>query len=147
MPQMTHSFISDSSCSLQVENLVQRVGDFTLEAHFSVERNERIALLGRSGSGKTTLLRMIAGLHSLQVSQGDGLGGKIVLGKKEISALPPQKRNVGYVFQDHALFPHLSVLENAAFGLRMRGVPERQRNQEALSWLERVGLQKKTTCS
>jgi len=82
---------------------------------FSLARGEIGCLLGPSGCGKTTVLRAIAGFEPLQ-------GGRIALGGREISrpgvTAPPETRQVGVVFQDYALFPHLSVAENIAFGLR-----------------------------
>lgn len=84
--------------------------------HLKVARGEFVSLLGPSGCGKTTLLRLIAGLLSLDQ-------GRILLDGKDLSGLPAHKRNVGVVFQNYALFPHLTVEENVAFGLKARGVP------------------------
>jgi iron(III) transport system ATP-binding protein len=93
------------------------------------------ALLGPSGCGKSTLLRMIAGLEPLD-------GGEIRSGDALIAspseALPPERRRIGLVFQEHALFPHLSVRDNVAFGLADRPRPARQ--EIAARWLARVGL-------
>src|SRR4051794_32174529 len=80
---------------------------------------ERFVLVGPSGSGKTTLLRVIAGLES-QTS------GSLWIGKGRADHLPPARRDVAMVFQHPALYPHLSVLDNLAFGLRSRGVPRRE---------------------
>jgi len=85
----------------------------------SVGDNEIMVLLGPSGCGKTTLLKIIAGL--MRQDSGD-----IVLNNRVINDLPPQKRNVGFVFQDYALFPHKNVFENIAFGLRIRKLSERE---------------------
>ncbi|MGK5084748.1 ATP-binding cassette domain-containing protein [Bdellovibrionota bacterium FG-1] len=122
---------------LKVENLAKQMGSFILQADFEVGPGARIALVGPSGSGKTTLLRIIAGLEPL-----DGVAdrGRIWLGDREIGGLPAAQRNIGFVFQDAALFDSLSVLENAAFGLRMRGKGEQERRAQTLPWLERVGL-------
>jgi ABC-type Fe3+/spermidine/putrescine transport system ATPase subunit len=125
---------------LEVRGLKKRVGGvqgFELRADFEVQPGERLAVLGRSGSGKTTLLRLIAGLESLAPSRDQGT---ICLGAREITHVSPQSREIGYVFQDAALFESMSVLENAAFGLRMRGVGRSQRCETVLPWLERVGL-------
>jgi ABC-type Fe3+/spermidine/putrescine transport system ATPase subunit len=122
---------------LRVEGLLKYLGDFALQADFSIGVGERAALLGKSGSGKTTLLRVLAGLEALS---GPADAGNIYLGQREITALSPQKRNVGLVFQDQALFGGLNVLENVTFGLRMRGVGKEERDSLALPWLEKVGL-------
>ncbi|MCM2278730.1 MAG: ATP-binding cassette domain-containing protein [Oligoflexia bacterium] len=122
-----------STTELRVEALAKRIGTFTLQADFMLGPGERAALVGRSGSGKTTLLRLLAGLEAPDL-------GRIRLGKREITMLPPQKREIGMVFQDQALFPGLDVLENVTFGLRMKGVSRKEREALALPWLEKVGL-------
>ncbi len=81
----------------------------------TVGEGEFVALLGPSGCGKTTILRMVAGL--VQPSTG-----RILIGDEDVTALPPNKRGLGLVFQSYALFPHLTVFENVAFGLRRQGV-------------------------
>ncbi|WP_236637924.1 ABC transporter ATP-binding protein [Mangrovicoccus ximenensis] len=84
------------------------------EMNFRMDRGELVSLLGPSGCGKTTLLRIIAGL--MEADQGD-----VVLGGRNITRLPAHRRNISVVFQNYALFPHLTVAENVAFGLRARG--------------------------
>jgi len=91
-------------------------------------------VLGPSGSGKTSLLRVIAGLER-------GYIGRIVWEGKPIDALDAQSRGFGLMFQDFALFPHLSVLENVAFALKMRGIPRSERETTARDLLRRVGLE------
>src|SRR6266487_6731774 len=86
------------------------------ELTLTIRRGEFICLLGPSGCGKTTALNCIAGL--LQLS-----GGSIWLDEQRIDTLPPEKRGFGMVFQNYALFPHMTVAKNIGFGLRMRGVP------------------------
>src|SRR5476651_414698 len=81
----------------------------------NIQRGEFIALLGPSGCGKSTALNCIAGLQPLT-------GGQIWLDDQRIDVLPPEKRGFGMVFQNYALFPHMSVLDNVGFGLKMRGV-------------------------
>lgn len=90
-------------------------------------------LLGPSGSGKSTLLRCIAGLER-------GYAGAVVLDGHPLDGLPPHRRGVGLMLQEPALFPHLSVAENVAFGLAYLGVPRSGRRAEALRWLGLVGL-------
>ncbi|MBB3332356.1 iron(III) transport system ATP-binding protein [Halomonas campaniensis] len=101
-----------------------------------VAPGEVVCLLGPSGCGKTTLLRIAAGLESLQQ-------GRVVLDGQEVArpggnTLPPEKRSVGLAFQDSALFPHLSVLENVTFGLKR--LPGRERRRRALALLEQLGM-------
>jgi ABC-type Fe3+/spermidine/putrescine transport system ATPase subunit len=91
------------------------------------------ALLGGSGSGKTTLLRVIGGYLT-------PARGRVVLGGQDVTALPPERRNVGMVFQSYALFPHLSARRNVAFGLEVRGVPRGERHRRVEEALDRVGL-------
>ncbi|KKB67078.1 ABC transporter ATP-binding protein [Burkholderia pseudomallei] len=94
---------------------------------------ELLAVIGRSGSGKSTLLRLSAGLL-------DGYAGRIAIGGADMAGVPVWRREVGMVFQQYALFPHLSVADNVAYGLRMRGVAAAERRRRALEMLERVGL-------
>jgi ABC-type Fe3+/spermidine/putrescine transport system ATPase subunit len=90
-------------------------------------------LLGPSGCGKTTLLRLVGGYHRPQA-------GVIRLAGRDVTDWPPERRNVGMVFQNYALFPHLSARGNVAFGLEMRGVPHRERARRVEDMLDRVGL-------
>lgn len=98
---------------------------------FSLENGEILALLGPSGCGKTTTLRMLAGF-----AEPDS--GSMILHGRDITRLQPQDRNIGIVFQDYALFPHMSLARNVAFA--MRHVPRRKRQARALEWLDLVGL-------
>jgi putative spermidine/putrescine transport system ATP-binding protein len=125
---------------LHVENLRKKIGDFFLDAQFSVAAGERAILIGPSGSGKTTLLRILSGLVAL-ASPNDR--GKISLGTTEITHLSPQKRNTAFVFQDAALFPSMNVVENVTFALKMRGIGREERMHLADLWLERVDLKGK----
>ncbi|MFT8244718.1 ATP-binding cassette domain-containing protein [Roseomonas sp. BN140053] len=92
-----------------------------------------LALLGPSGCGKTTTLRIIAGLERPDA-------GRVLVAGRDVSALPPHRRNMGVVFQSYALFPHMTALGNAAFGLEMRGVGRAERQARAREALEMVGL-------
>ena len=95
----------------------------------SLQEGQTLVLLGPSGSGKSVLLESIAGFHPLN-------GGSIQLDGREISALPPEERGLGFMFQDYALFPHLTVEQNIAFGLRR----SREAGRRAKELLERLGL-------
>jgi ABC-type Fe3+/spermidine/putrescine transport system ATPase subunit len=98
-----------------------------------VRQGDILCLLGESGCGKTTLLRVVAGLAHPQA-------GVVKLAGVDVSHQPTEKRDVGLMFQDYALFPHLSVLENVAFGLKVRGVPTAERTKQARAMLVQVGL-------
>jgi spermidine/putrescine transport system ATP-binding protein len=100
---------------------------------FKVDIGETVCLLGASGSGKSTLLRIIAGLE-------DTDAGFISFNDMDLTSTPPHLRDFGLVFQDYALFPHLTVNENVAFGLKMRRLPQDEINQRVANSLEMVNL-------
>jgi len=83
--------------------------------NFSVYENEFFFILGPSGCGKTTLLRIIAGFVEPD-------RGRIILNKKDVTKTPPNKRNIGFVFQNYALWPHMKVIDNIAYGLRIKNI-------------------------
>ncbi|HEX6350204.1 MAG TPA: ABC transporter ATP-binding protein [Candidatus Dormibacteraeota bacterium] len=120
--------------SLEVSARV-RLGSLDLDVELAVADGEVVALLGPNGAGKSTLLRVLAGLQPLD-------GGRVVLDGAVLDDaeagrfVPPERRPVGFVFQDYLLFPHLTVLDNVEFGLRSRGLPPAR----AREWLARVGL-------
>jgi len=106
---------------------------------FTVVANETICLLGASGSGKSTLLRIIAGLEPPEQ-------GTVFWEGQDLTAVPAHLRNFGLVFQDYALFPHLSVFENIAFGLKMQNLPQpeiRKRVQEAMAQVNLSGFERR----
>jgi spermidine/putrescine transport system ATP-binding protein len=103
------------------------------EAHFEIGRGEFFSMLGPSGCGKTTTLRMIAGFEQ-------PTGGRILLEGKDVSRVPPYKRDVNTVFQHYALFPHMTVRDNVAFGPRSRKVPEAEVTKRVAELLEAVRL-------
>jgi putative spermidine/putrescine transport system ATP-binding protein len=120
---------------LSIERLHVAFGEHVAIDDLSLNagRGEFLTLLGPSGCGKTTTLRAIAGFVRPSA-------GHILVDGRDFAVLPAHKRNIGIVFQSYALFPHLSVLENVAFGLRMRHVAKPQRRERALATLELVGL-------
>jgi ABC-type Fe3+/spermidine/putrescine transport system ATPase subunit len=121
--------------TLQVSGLVKTYDGATQigPISFSVGEGEFFSLLGPSGCGKSTSLRCIAGFERPD-------SGRVLVGNRDVLALPPHKRELGIVFQNYALFPHLDVLGNVGFGLRRRRVPVAEANSQAQSALELVGL-------
>jgi molybdate transport system ATP-binding protein len=113
-------------------------GSFELRAELDVAGGEVVAVVGPNGAGKTTLLRALAGLEPLDAG-AIRLGGRLLDAPDAGCCVPPEARGVGYAFQDHRLFPHLSALENAAFGLRARGVSRDAARRRAAEWLARLG--------
>ncbi|THE63558.1 ABC transporter ATP-binding protein [Salinadaptatus halalkaliphilus] len=120
---------------ITLQGLEKQYGETTAVEDVSVEINdgELLCLLGPSGSGKSTTLRMIAGLET-------PTEGAIRIGGEDVTEQPAYDRHTSTVFQDWALFPHKSVLENVAFGLKMRGVSEDERHERAETMLERVQM-------
>ncbi|MFD0584696.1 ABC transporter ATP-binding protein [Dactylosporangium darangshiense] len=120
-------------------HLVVERGSFRLDARLGIAAGEVVALLGPNGAGKTTALRALAGLAALT-------DGHIALDGRDLDRpetrlwTPPENRPIGVVFQDYLLFPHLSALDNVAFGPRRHGRDRRAARVEALAWLDRVGL-------
>jgi len=113
---------------IQIKNLRVALGHFLLEdVNLPVDEGEYFVVLGPTGSGKTVLLETIAGLYPVK-------SGEIWLGGREVTRLEPEKRNISIVYQDHVLFPHLSVAENITFGLRLHKQPHQQVT-ETLNWL------------
>ncbi|MFD1508013.1 ABC transporter ATP-binding protein [Lacimonas salitolerans] len=126
---------SEPPAAIDVRDAVKRYGDFTALKRISltIADNEFFTLLGPSGCGKTTLLRMIAGFE-------DVTEGAILLYGDAIAALPPHKRPINTVFQDYALFPHKTVIDNVGFGLEMLGRSRAQARTRAGEVLEMVQL-------
>lgn len=118
--------------------VAKRFGAFALEIDRTVQENETLVVVGESGAGKSTLLRLVAGLE--RPDRGRiAVGARVYFDAGSGTNLPPWDRRTGYVAQDHALFPHLTVFENVAFGLRAAGRPARDieaRVTEALARLE-----------
>ncbi|WP_282034340.1 ATP-binding cassette domain-containing protein [Metabacillus indicus] len=120
---------------LRVEGVEKRFKQHTAlkNVSFDIRKNEFVCLLGPSGCGKTTLLRIIAGLEEPDA-------GRIFAGGKDITALPPAKRNFGIVFQSYALFPNLTALQNIEFGLRARKYEKKRIKEKAMEALALVEL-------
>ena len=124
-----------------IKDAVKKYGDFVALKGVSldIKEGEFFTLLGPSGCGKTTLLRQIAGFNSIE-------GGDFYFGDKRINAVPAHKRDIGMVFQNYAIFPHLTVEENVAYGLKARNVPKAEiapRVKEALELVQIAHLAKR----
>ena len=115
------------------------MGSFDLDVDLSIAPGEVVALLGPNGAGKTSVLRALAGLLTIDAGR-IALDGIVLDEPANAIRMPVEQRPIGVVFQDYLLFPHLSVLENVAFGLRSRGVGRTTATARARSWLDRVGL-------
>ena len=120
---------------VRVENLVKIFGDTVAvkSVNLSVRRHEFFALLGSSGCGKSTLLRMLAGFE-------EATSGRIYLDNEDITDLPPYKRPVNMMFQSYALFPHMTVEANVAFGLKQEGVPAHEIHERVFEALDLVQM-------
>jgi len=120
---------------IQIENVTKKFGDFIAidNLNLDIYKNEFFSLLGPSGCGKTTLLRMLAGFEKVTE-------GKILLDGEDISAIPPHLRPINMMFQSYALFPHLTVEKNIAFGLKQDKLPPNEINERVEEMLELVEL-------
>ena len=127
--------------TLELQGLTKRFGEFTAvdSMNLKAAEGEMIALLGGSGCGKTTTLRMIAGFT-------EPTAGQILVDGKNVSTIPPYRRNIGIFFQNYALFPHMTVFENVAFGLKLQKLPKneiRERVEHMLSLVKLTGMDKR----
>ena len=120
---------------IQIENVTKKFGDFTAidNLNLDIYKNEFFSLLGPSGCGKTTLLRMLAGFEKVT-------NGRILLDGEDISEIPPHLRPINMMFQSYALFPHMTVEKNIAFGLKQDNLPANEINQRVEEMLELVEL-------
>ena len=123
------------SVSITIKNAVKRFGDKTIIPDLSLEikEGEFFTLLGSSGCGKTTLLRMIAGFNTIE-------GGEFYFNDKLINDLPPYQRNIGMVFQNYAVFPHMSAAKNIGYGLKQRKIKDPEYSQRVNDILEVVQI-------
>lgn len=120
---------------IMIENVTKKYGDYKAvnDANLAIGEGELFTLLGPSGCGKTTLLRMIAGFNSID-------GGTISINQQVINQLPAHKRNIGMVFQNYAIFPHMSVYKNVAYGLKARKINKKEIKQRVEQALEMVKM-------
>ena len=127
---------ADASSAVSLEDVVKRFGDVIAVdgVTLAVAPGEFFSLLGPSGSGKTTCLRMIAGFEQ-------PTSGRVLLGGRDVSGLPPFEREVNTVFQDYALFPHMTVAQNVGYGLMVRKTSKDERNRRVADALEMVRLE------
>jgi ABC-type sulfate/molybdate transport systems ATPase subunit len=118
---------------------VRKLRDFVLDLALSVLPGETLVLIGENGAGKSTVLNLISGI--LTPDEGEiTLGDKILFSSEERINLPPETRNIGHLFQSYALFPHMTVAENVAFGLRCRKLPEPEIKRAVAEQLETINL-------
>ena len=127
--------INESDICLEVRDVVKRFGDLTAVDHVNLQirDGEIFSFLGPSGCGKSTLLRVVAGLENQD--QGD-----VIIAGRNVNDLPPYKRDCNTVFQNHALFPHMTVTENIGFGLVERKLPKREIREKVAAKIELVNL-------
>jgi spermidine/putrescine transport system ATP-binding protein len=126
---------ASSGPSVRLDRVSKRFGDLVAvqDLELDIGRGEFFTMLGPSGCGKTTTLRMVAGFE-------EPTAGRVLIEGQDVAGLPSHKRPTNTVFQSYALFPHLSVRENVAFGLRRKKVPKREITKRVAAELERVGL-------
>ena len=119
---------------LEIQNLHMDYENISIDFSATLEKGKTLVIVGHSGSGKSTILRMIAGLLP------SGKNAKIHLDNKDITKLPPNKRDIGMVFQSPCLFEHLKIIDNATFALDCKGISKKQRQEIGKDWLKRFGL-------
>lgn len=124
-----------SDTAIEFKNVIKRYGDVRAvdEMNFSIKTGELVTFLGPSGCGKTTSLRLIAGLELPS-------DGQVLIGGRDVSNDPASERNIGMVFQSYALFPHMNVIDNVAYGPVIRGGNKAEARVKALEILDQIGL-------
>jgi len=119
---------------LRITDLAVKAGDFELhDVNLTVNPGEYFVILGASGAGKTVLLETIAGRYCLK-------RGKIEMDGRNVSSLPPERRNIGFVYQNYELFPHMTVEQNIVFGLGYKGLPRRARRKKAAEMMDVLSI-------
>jgi iron(III) transport system ATP-binding protein len=126
---------------IQLKDIVKSFGALEAVSHVSldIQDGELFTLLGPSGCGKTTILRLVGGFYRPDF-------GEIYFGDREVSAIPPYQRNIGMVFQNYALWPHMTIFENVSYGLRIKKVPKKEigsKVDRALALVNLAGLEKR----
>ena len=127
------------SSGLQAHLVAGRANGFALDVRLEIAPGHTVALLGPNGAGKSTVVNVLSGLLPLDAGQ-ISLAGRILDDPAADVFVPPEERGIGVVFQDYVLFPHLTVAENVAFGLRSRKVPRHVAAERSGQWLERLEL-------
>jgi iron(III) transport system ATP-binding protein len=124
-----------TAARVELRGVSKRFGDVVAvrDVSFAIEPGTLVTILGPSGCGKTTTLRLLAGLDFVSA-------GQILIGDADVTALPPPDRNISMVFQSYALFPHMTVLENVGYGLRVSGLTKAATAERARATLQTVGL-------
>lgn len=117
----------------------RKLRDFVMDVDITAGPGETLVLMGNNGSGKTTVLNLVAGLMSPDEGAIE-VSGRTLYSSEAGIDVPPEQRNIGYVFQSYALFPHMTVFDNVAFGLRMRKLPAEDIHSRVRSELEPVGM-------
>lgn len=125
---------------VNIKDITKKYDDFIAvdRANLDIKKGEFFTLLGPSGCGKTTLLRMIAGFNEIT-------SGEVLISENKINDTPAHKRNIGMVFQNYAIFPHMSVFENVAYGLKARKVPKTEIKERVLNALDMVEMRDQAT--
>lgn len=128
-------FFEKTMSTVSIKNLVKRYDNVIAvdDISFDIAEGEFFSILGPSGCGKSTTLRMLAGFEEIT-------SGHIEISGHDISGLPPEKRDIGFVFQNYAIFPHMNVFENIAFGLRLRNFSDGEIRTKVSDALEQVGM-------
>lgn len=132
---MESQLTGDAVLGLELRDLTKTYGSVVAldTVSLKVEQGEFLTILGPSGSGKSTILRLISGFT-------EPTSGQVLINGQDVSFMPPKERGVGMVFQNYALFPHLTSIENVAYGLKVRGWKKQERNNKAAEMLKTVGL-------
>ncbi len=119
---------------IEFEDVSLTLGDFSLhQVSLAIHDGDYYVIMGPSGAGKTIILETIAGLHVPE-------SGRVLLDGKDMRSIPPENRNIGLVYQDYSLFPHMKVEKNIAFGMRMRKIPQADIERQVRSLMKRFGI-------